>query len=335
MKRQICSFFLMSCLTLTLCLALTAGAMAKTELRYANFFPPTHVQSQLAESWCKDVEKQTNGEVTIQYYPASTLTKAPQTYDGVVQGIADIGMTVLAYSRGRFPVASAIDLPMGYTSGVQATAVANAVLEKFQPKEFSDTQIMFLHAHGPGFIHTRDKVVESLDDLKGLKLRGTGTSGLVQAALGASPVGKSMRECYQMLQKGVVDGSSHPMESNKGWKLGEVVHYMVQNYTTAYTTTFAVFMNKDKWAKLTPEQQAVITKLNKEYAQKHAEAWDASDEKGLAFFKEKGGKVLTQSDAEAARWEAAAAPVIDNYIQKADEKGLDGKAIVDFIKSKM
>ena len=335
MKQQTRSFFFIACLVCCICLGLTANAMAKTQLRYANFFPPTHIQSQLAESWCKDVEKQTNGEVSIQYFPASTLTKAPQTYDGVVQGIADIGMTALAYSRGRFPVGSAIDLPMGYTSGVQATAVANAVLEKFQPKEFSETQMMFLHAHGPGFIHTRDKAVESLADLKGLKLRGTGTSGLVQAALGASPVGKSMRECYQMLQKGVVDGSSHPMESNKGWKLGEVVHYMIQNYTTAYTTTFAVFMNKDKWAKLTPEQQAVITKLNAEYARKHAEAWDASDAKGLAFFKEKGGQVLTQSDAEAAKWEAAAAPVIDNYIQKAGEKGLDGKAIVDFIKSKM
>ena len=93
------------------------SAAAKTKLRYSNFFPPTHIQSQLAESFCKDVEKQTNGEVVIQYFPASTLTKAPQTYDGVVQGMADIGMTALAYSRGRFPVGAAIDLPMGYVSG--------------------------------------------------------------------------------------------------------------------------------------------------------------------------------------------------------------------------
>ena len=315
--------------------SIAPGLMAKTQLRYANFFPPTHIQSQLAESWCKAVETQTNGEVVIQYFPAGTLTKAPQTYDGVVQGIADIGMTVLAYSRGRFPVASAIDLPMGYNSGVQATALANAVLEAFQPKEFNDTQIMFLHAHGPGFIHTREKAVSSLADLKGLKLRGTGTSGLVQAALGASPVGKSMRECYQMLQKGVVDGSSHPMESNKGWKLGEVVNYMVQNYSTTYTTTFAVFMNKDKWASLTPEQQKIITKINAEWAVKHGQAWDDSDKEGLAFFKSKGGTVITQSDAEAEKWQQAASPVIDTYIEKAAKKGLDGKAIVEFIKTNM
>ncbi|WDP90957.1 MAG: TRAP transporter substrate-binding protein [Desulfobacter sp.] len=323
------------CATLALCLLSAPSLWAKTQLRYANFFPPTHIQSQLAESWCKEVEKRTKGEVVIQYFPAGTLTKAPQTYDGVVQGIADIGMTVLAYSRGRFPVAAAIDLPMGYTSGVQATSLANAVLDEFTPKEFKDTQIMFLHAHGPGFIHTRDKAVNGLEDLKGMKLRGTGTSGLVQAALGASPVGKSMRDCYQMLQKGVVDGSSHPMESNKGWKLGEVVHYMVQNYSTAYTTTFAVFMNKRKWAKLTPDQQKTITAINAEWAVKHGEAWDESDLKGLAFFKEKGGQVIAQSEAESEKWKAAARPVIDNYIQKVAKKGLDGKAIVDFIKTKL
>jgi TRAP-type transport system periplasmic protein len=318
-----------------ICSLFTVTASAKTKLTYANFFPPTHIQSQLAESWCKEVEKRTGGEITINYFPAGTLTKAPQTYDGVVQGIADIGMTVLAYSRGRFPVASAIDLPMGYSTGVQATAVANAVLNKFEPKEFDDTKMMFVHAHGPGLLHTRDKGVSNLDEIKGLKIRSTGTSGLVAAALGASPVGKSMRECYQMLQKGVVDGSFHPIESNKGWKLGEVVHFMTQNFSTAYTTTFAVFMNKGKWAALTPDQQKIITEINAEWSTKHGVAWDEADKLGMEFFLSKGGKVIPLSDTESKKWEEAVAPVIDGYIKKAAKKGIDGKAVVEFIKTNM
>ncbi|MCK5696074.1 MAG: TRAP transporter substrate-binding protein [Desulfobacula sp.] len=311
------------------------NATAKTQFTYANFFPPTHIQSILAESWCKKVEKRTNGEIVIKYFPAGTLTKGPQTYDGVVQGIADIGMTVLAYSRGRFTIASGIDLPLGYKSGVQATAVANAVLNKFQPKEFNDSKIMFLHGHGPGLIHTRDKAVSTMAGLKGLKLRGTGTSGLVAAVLGASPVGKSMRECYQMLQKGVVDGSLHPVEANKGWKLGEVVNFLIENYSTAYTTTFAVFMNKDKWNKLSPATQKTIKDINAEWSVKHGEAWDEADKLGLEFFISQGGKVVSLSDAESKKWEAAVAPVIDGYIKKANAKGVDGKAVVDFIKANM
>ena len=215
----------------------TFNATAETELTYANFFPPQHGQSQLAQSWCDEVEKRTNGEIKIKYYPSSTLLNPGTMYDGVVNGIADIGFAVLAYSRGRFTVASAIDLPFGYTNGVQATKVANAVYNKFQPKEFKDTKIMYLHAHGPGVLHTADKEVSSLADLKGLKIRGTGTSGLIVNALGGSAVGKNMGESYTMLQKGVVDGSLHPLEANKGWKLGEVVHHAVKSSAATYTIT--------------------------------------------------------------------------------------------------
>jgi TRAP-type C4-dicarboxylate transport system substrate-binding protein len=315
--------------------AFNCNVFAGTELTYACFFPPTHIQSRLAESWCAEVARRTNNEVTIKYFPASSLIKAPQTYDGVVNGIADIGLTVLAYSRGRFPVSEAIDLPLGYKSGVQATKSANAVLEKFKPKEFDDTEIMYLHAHGPGLLNLTTKKVVTLDDVKGLKIRTTGASGAVISALGGSPVGKAMNESYELLQKGVVDGSLHPLEANKGWKLGEVVRYVTENYSTAYTSTFVVVMNKSRWNALSPALQNIIREINKEWAAKHGEAWDQSDKEGLAFLKEKGGEILAQPPEESAKWEKAVAPIIDDYVKSVSAKGIDGKAVVDFIKANM
>jgi TRAP-type C4-dicarboxylate transport system substrate-binding protein len=331
MKKITISAFLVFCFSIFF----TFNATAKTELSYANFFPPTHIQSRLAESWCKEVEKRTNGDVVIKYFPAQALTKAPQTYDAVVNGIADIGMTVLAYSRGRFPIASAIDLPLGYKSGVQATRVANAVLNKFHPKEFNDTKIMFLHGHGPGLINMASKKVASLADMKGLRIRTTGASGRVIAALGGSPVGKGMGETYQLLQKGVVDGSLHPLEANKGWKLGEVVKYVTESYPIAYTTTFAVFMNKGKWNKLSPAIQKIIKDINAEWADKHGEGWDSSDKAGIEFFKSKGGEFISLSDTEIEKWKAAVAPIMGEYAEKVSKKGIDGKAVVAFIKANM
>ena len=52
-----------------------------------------------------------------------------------------------------------VDLPLGYTSGVQATKVANTVYEKFKDKALTDTQVMYLHAHGPGLVNTKGKTV--------------------------------------------------------------------------------------------------------------------------------------------------------------------------------
>ncbi len=334
MKNRLLFGLLAASLCVMFITGFTQSATA-IELRYNNFFPPTHIQSKLAEQWCKDVEKQTNGEVKIKYFPAGVLAKPTKIYDAVETGIIDIGFEVLSYVKGRFPLLSAIDLPWGYTSGVQATRVANGVVKKFNPKELNDTKLMFVHAHGPGLIHTRNKAINSMEDLKGLKLRGTGASALIQQALGATPVAAPMSKTYEMLQKGVVDGSSHPLESNNGWKLGEVVHWVVENYSTSYTTTFGIFMNKDQWNKISPESQKAIIALNEKYSAMHGKAWDESDKAGLEAFKKHGGKVITQSDATSAKWAQAVQPLFANYVKKVDAKGIDGQKVIDFIKTEM
>ena len=74
------------------------------ELSYSIFFPPTHIQCQTAEAWADEVEKRSGGKVKINVYSGGSLTKAPQVYEGVINGISDIGMSCFAYTRGRFPL---------------------------------------------------------------------------------------------------------------------------------------------------------------------------------------------------------------------------------------
>ena len=230
---------------LSLCILPTL-AQAGMRLTYATFFPDGHAQSVAAKAWCADVEKATGGKVAIDFFPGQTLAKAPQLYDAAVEGIADISFGALAYHRGRFPLMAAVDLPLGYTSCIQATEVANNVFKKFQPKEFKDVHVMYFTAHGPGLPHTKGKALKTIDDWKGMKLRATGNSAAVVLALGGTPVAGSMSEAYQSIQKGVVDGGMYPIETNKGWKMAEVVDYMTEAFPIAYTTTFYVVMNKDK-----------------------------------------------------------------------------------------
>ena len=113
-------------------------------LSYSIFFPATHAHSILAGEWGKEVEKRTNGAVKVNMFPGGTLTPPDQCYDGVIKGISDIGMSVISYTMGRFPLTEVTDMPLGYTSGIQATRLANAYFEKFKPKEFDDVKIMFL-----------------------------------------------------------------------------------------------------------------------------------------------------------------------------------------------
>ena len=331
MKKQLIAFMLIFCIGLAFgILGPVTAEAASIKLTYSNFFPPGHIQSKLAETWCKEVEKRTNGQVVVEYFPGQTLTKAKQVYDGVVEGISDMGFSVLAYTRGRFPVMAAVDLPLGYTSGTVATKVINAVYNKFEPKELMDTQVMYLHAHGPGLIHTKSKAVRKMEDMKGLKFRGHGTSALVVKALGGTPVPKPMPETYQMLQKGVVDGAVYPFEANKGWKLGEVTRYCTADFTAAYTTSFFVVMNKDKWNLISGANQKIIEQINMEWADKHGEAWDTSDAKGIVFFLNQGGQIIGLDAKEGERWKKAVVPIISNYAADMTKKGFNGTEIVDF-----
>ncbi|WP_338668089.1 TRAP transporter substrate-binding protein [Pseudodesulfovibrio methanolicus] len=316
-----------------LCAGLTGQARAEVKLTYSNFFPPTNHQSRLAEAWCKEVAKRTGGKVVVEYYPGGTLSKAAQCYDGVVEGISDVGLSCLAYSRGRFPVMAAVDLPLGYTSAAQATATANAVYEHFRPEELADVEPMYFNAHGPGLLFTVNRPVRNLDDMKGEKIRATGNSAKLVGALGGTPVAKPMPENYQLLQKGVVDGSMHPIESNRSFKLGEVCKFGTDSYSVAYTTVFFIVMNKDKWAQIDPESQKIIREINREWTARHAAAWDEADADGRRFFLDQGGEIVQLSPEESAAWAEAARPVLDDYVAEVAGKGLDGKAILEFTRS--
>jgi len=331
MKKQLIAFMLILCVGLAFGFIGSKTADAGTiKLTYSNFFPPGHIQSKLAEAWCKEVEKRTNGQVVVEYYPGQTLTKARQMYDGVVEGLSDVGFALFAYTRGRFPVMAGVDLPLGYSSGTVATKVVNAVYDKFQPKELMDTKVMYLHAHGPGLIHTKSKPVRKMEDMKGLKFRGHGTSAAVVKALGGTPVPKPMPETYQMLQKGVVDGAVYPFEANKGWKLGEVTRFATADFTAAYTTSFFVVMNKDKWNSISAANQKIIEQSNIEWIDKHAEAWDTSDAKGIVFFLNQGGQIIGLDAKEGERWQKAVAPIIEGYKADMNKKGFKGDELVDF-----
>jgi TRAP-type C4-dicarboxylate transport system substrate-binding protein len=302
------------------------------ELRFANLFPPTHLHSKLYESWAKDIEKQTGGKVKFTFFHGGALLKGAKIYDGTLKGITDIGMSVLGYSRGVFPALEAIDLPLGYTSGTQATLVINDFVKKYKLNELGDVKVLFMHAHGPGLLHSK-KEVRKMEDLKGLKIRSYGFNARVAEMLGGVPVAMPQPGVYEALQKGVVDASLSPYEVLKGWKQAEVVNYTVECYGVGYTAGFFLFMNMNKWRSLPYEVQAAINQVSEQYIPKQGETWDQLDKMGKAFTIEKGNKIITLSDEENERWSQTVQPVIGMYIKDKKAKGLPAEDYVNTIKA--
>jgi len=303
-----------------------------TSLTYSVFFPPTHGQSKAAADWAKEVEKRTDGRVKINVFSGGTLTPADQTYDGVVKGISDIGMSVFAYTRGRFPVMEVLDLPMGYPNGRTATRVANDVFTKFKPKELDGVKVLYIHAHGPGLLHTL-KPVQSLRDLKGMKIRSTGLSAKMVEMLGAVPVAMPQGGTYEALQRGVVDGTFTPIETLKGWKQAEVIKYTTDSSGVGYTTAMFVVMNLKKWNALPKDIQDIFEAVSAQWIDVHGQTWDTLDLEGRQYTLSLGNKVIPLSKEEDARWKKAVSPIIQDYIKTTDAKGLPGKNAVKEVES--
>ncbi|MFO7859940.1 MAG: TRAP transporter substrate-binding protein [Desulfosalsimonas sp.] len=302
------------------------------ELSYSVFFPPTHAHSKAAEDWAKQVEDRTDNSVKINMYPGGTLTGAAECYDGVVSGISDIGMSCFAYTRGRFPVMEAVDLPLGYPDGMTATRVANQFYRQMDPEELKDVKVLYLHAHGPGLLHTK-KPVETLADIKGMQIRSTGLSAKMVKALGATPVAMPQGDTYEALQKGVVEGTFAPMETLKGWRQGDVIDYTTNCQEIGYTTTMFAVMNKEKFNQLPEEVQDVINTVSDEWIEVHGQVWDDADKEGLAYTREQENEIIELSEEQSTRWKDAISPVIDEYITDSREKDIEGQKSVDLLRS--
>jgi len=331
-KKDVLAILFVVCFLFSLTFVFAPSTKAQTiNLTYSNFFPPTHGHAIQGANMIKEIEKRTNGRVKISYFPGGTLTKPRVCYDGVVKGISDIGMSCFAYTRGRFPVMEAVDLPFGYKSGKIATRVAYEFYKKMNPKELQNVKVLVVHAHGPGILAAK-KDVNSLSDIKGMKIRCTGLSSKLAKYLGAAPVAMPQNQAYEALQKGVVEGTFCPIEVLKGWKQGEVIDYVIETKALGYTTAMFVVMNKKKYDSLPPDIKKVFDEVGKEWVDVHGDVWDYADRAGLKFVIELGKNIHGLSPAQEKKWVQSISPLILQYQSKMENKGLPGKKAVKVLR---
>jgi TRAP-type transport system periplasmic protein len=301
---------------------------AQSSLKLANFFPPDQKIAVSMDQWCKEVEKRTSGRVKVTQFSGGTLTPPTQTFISVTRGVADIGLSFCSYTMGRFPLFETIDLPLGYLSSYWGTKLANEFYKKFKPKEFDDVKVLFFTTSPPHMLFAK-KPIRNLDDIKGLKVRSTGTSAKVVGALGGAPVAMPMSEAYDSLSKGVAQGIICPYEAMRGFRLAEVVDNSAE-YGSAYVNANYIVMNKDKWNAIAPNDQKAIEDVNNEWIESMGKLWDELDKDGKDYFVQKGGKVGLLSKEENERWAAKLSPILNEYVQTMKPKGLPADEALKF-----
>ena len=311
-------------------------ASAKTiRLSLSHFFPASHfMNTRVCQGWIDEIQAASNGKVKIDMFPGATLLKPNETYEGVVSGTADIALTIFGYDRGRFPVMEAFEhVGIDFGSATACTMVAVEGVKKFNPKELQDTKLMFVYSVGPGCYFSKKKI-NSLDDLKNLRIRATGATVEPIKALGAIPVAMPNNDTYEALSKGVVDGNIGPPEMLKGWKQADVTDF-ITILPPVYNSLQAMVMNLDKYNSLPDDVRAAFDKVNEAYSQKAGMIWDEEQKaNGIDYGLSQGMKLERLPDQDYVKGMELMQPLIDAYIARMEKKGLPGKELIAFVKER-
>jgi TRAP-type C4-dicarboxylate transport system substrate-binding protein len=99
-----------------------------------------------------------------------------------------------------------------------------------------------------------------------------------------------------------------------------------------YSSSFGFFMNQDKWNKLSKADQAAIERLSREHVARTAgKSWDGADAKARAAIEKARVPLVKASPALVAEVRKRSDPIIEDWIAKANAKGVDApKVLAEF-----
>lgn len=313
--------------------AALGAASAKAEkqvLRMAYWGGPSHQMVQTLAAWAKTIEEASGGNLTVEVDKAA-LAKMEGQYDLIRNGVRDLVWAVPGYTVGRFDVLQGAELPLLCPKPALCSPAVWNWYEKngLAAKEFTDTKLLVTFMGGPYGIHTV-KPAKTLDDLKPLKIRAAGPSLPMAKALGLNAVPLPATETYEAAQRGTVDGSVFPWEAMTSFRLNELLKSHLEVPGGLGAPSFVIVANTKAFDNLTPENKAALLKASGEAGSAlFGKAWQYWDEHGRNDAKEKGHAIETPAPAEFDKWRLLLQQVTDDWIKRVDQKGYDGRKLLD------
>jgi len=207
------------------------------------------------------VFKRTNGQIKIVTYPGLQLGGSEEEY------VEDVKMGVLemtAVAAGPFsriaPTSQIAALPFLFKDFAHVDRVMQGEIgnELLAEAESAGIKALAFGEDGFRWIHNSKRPINSIDDVKGLKIRVQSAPiyAAIMKAIGATGVTVPWGEVYTSIQTGVVDGADNDARSGISIHLQEVTKYLA---VVPVSYSFQVMlMNLDLWNSLSPDLQKIV-----------------------------------------------------------------------------
>lgn len=296
-------------------------------LSYAFFAPEQTFPAVQMQRWADELYDRTDGLVSVNLFPGGTLLTASNMYDGVADGVADIGLSATSYEPGRFPLLNLAGSLTGQdVNSETASKAVYQLIEEFgdDMKGLQGFKVITAFTSEPAYIQTIEPV-RNMADLNDRRIRISGDNSRSLEALGASAVGMSQAEAAEALQTGVVEGYAASREVLMDMQFARNVKHVTDYPLT--NTLFVAVMKQEVWDELPERVQAVIQDLGPEMAAFAGSYLDQHIQDSLAWAQaEEGVRINRLSEDEEARWNDVLAPINEQILSEVEELGLPARA---------
>ena len=286
------------------------------------------IRDEMVQMIAKDVAKANVG-LSIQVYPGKSLYKPKEQWGAMTKGLLDMTAFPLTYAGGRHPEFNLTLMPGLVKNHDHALRLNKSKFMAKIKKIMNDAGVIVLADTwlAGGFV-SKGQCVLNPEDVKGMTFRAAGKAlNQMLAGAGASIAKMPSSEIYSGLQTGVLDGANTSSASLVSYRIYEQVKCLTAPGKNALWVMYEpILMSKKTYDSLTKAQQKAVMKASKKAEVFAYEGAKRADAKLVAAYKKAGVKVVTMSDAQAAKWRKLANKT--SYKKFADEvKG--GRELLD------
>lgn len=313
-------------------------AFAKTSLKFDSYVSETAGPSWIDEWFLKELETRSNGEISVRRYWAGSLNKVGEHLAAVRDKTSEMSLISPGYYQVELPVTRGLEWYFRMDRADALQLVCRDVYEQFEPlrqewEQRHRSKVLFWTNWNYAPLVMREPI-NSIDDIKGKKIRGYGIATDVIERLGGVAVPMAAPDVYQALERGVLDGVyGFDFVTAVAYKLHEIApnFYDIGDGPHAPAATV---MNIDAWNGLSPEIQKIAGDIASElYDGKFTEIYETVLTDYVKKVQAEGGKLNTLSDEEKARAKALIQPAqVNGWVETvAIPAGIDGEAMQKLI----
>lgn len=319
MKRQI-SLLWLAVTTMGLLFMLAQYHDAKEHdpaylLRYGENQPSDYPTTQSARYFADLVRERTSGDVLIEVYSDSALGDESSIIRQLQFGGVDFARVSTSLLIEYSDKIGVLSLPYLFRDEVHMRKVIESEIGDSLLEEIGSSGLIGLSWYDAGErnFYTRDKKVETLEDLKGLSIRVQTAPYMEEMvrALGANPVSLPYDLVYSNLSTGKIDGAENNWPSYEGMQ-----HYRIAKYILldGHTRIPEMQIMSSKTAALLPDEyMTIIEECAKESAVYERQLWQEREEVSIQRAAAGGVTITRLSAEEQEKFRIACQPLYERY----------------------